>query len=164
VKVNINDSFSVLVYIYVYLILLPKLNFPLVKDNYQLASCQRLFSFFTSRSCCSLCRCRETTSLNCCQQRAYFSSPRWHMSMEPRHNYTDSVKLKKKFWENPDPVPLYSSQIPHGLTRTRIRASAVRGRRLTAWAMTRPSLHLPSFVEIAQINKNMKSNAGLSGT
>jgi hypothetical protein len=38
----------------------------------------------------------------------------------------------------PVPVPLCSLQIPHGLTWTRARASAVRGRRLTAWAMARP--------------------------
>jgi hypothetical protein len=35
------------------------------------------------------------------------------------------------------PVPLCSPQIPHGLTRARTQASAVRGQRLTAWAMTR---------------------------
>jgi hypothetical protein len=35
-------------------------------------------------------------------------------------------------------VPLCPPQIPHGLTRNRTRASAVRGRRLTAWAMARP--------------------------
>jgi hypothetical protein len=34
--------------------------------------------------------------------------------------------------ENPVPVPVCPSQIPHGLTRERTRASAVRGRRLTA--------------------------------
>jgi hypothetical protein len=37
-------------------------------------------------------------------------------------------------------VPLCPPQIPHGLTR----ASAVRGRRLTAWAMARPDLSLYS--------------------
>jgi hypothetical protein len=37
------------------------------------------------------------------------------------------------------PVPLYPPQIPHGLTRARIRASAVRGRRLTTWGMARPT-------------------------
>jgi hypothetical protein len=36
------------------------------------------------------------------------------------------------------PVPLCPPQIPHRLTRNRTRASAVRGRRLTAWAMARP--------------------------
>jgi hypothetical protein len=36
--------------------------------------------------------------------------------------------------EKPFPVPLRPPQIPHELTR----ASAVRGRRLTAWAMARP--------------------------
>jgi hypothetical protein len=40
--------------------------------------------------------------------------------------------------EKPVPVPFCSPQIPHGPTRDRTRASAVRGRQLTAWAMTRP--------------------------
>jgi hypothetical protein len=38
----------------------------------------------------------------------------------------------------PVPVPLCPPQIPHGLTQARTRASVVRGRRLTAWAMSRP--------------------------
>jgi hypothetical protein len=42
------------------------------------------------------------------------------------------------FERKPVPVPLCPPQIPHGLTRNRTRASAVRGRRLTAWAMARP--------------------------
>jgi hypothetical protein len=36
------------------------------------------------------------------------------------------------------PVPLCPSQIPHGLTQVRTLASAVRGRRVTAWTMARP--------------------------
>jgi hypothetical protein len=40
--------------------------------------------------------------------------------------------------EKPVPVPLCPPQIPHGLTRDRTRASAMGGRRLTAWAMARP--------------------------
>jgi hypothetical protein len=36
------------------------------------------------------------------------------------------------------PVPLCLPQIPHLLTRARTRASTVRGRRLTTWAMARP--------------------------
>jgi hypothetical protein len=39
--------------------------------------------------------------------------------------------------KKPVPVPLCPPQIPHGLTRDWTRASAVRGRRLTAWAMAR---------------------------
>jgi hypothetical protein len=39
--------------------------------------------------------------------------------------------------EKPVPVPLCPPQIPYGLTRNGSRASAVRGRRLTAWAMAR---------------------------
>jgi hypothetical protein len=41
--------------------------------------------------------------------------------------------------EKPVPVLLCPPQIPHGPTRDRIRVFAVRGRRLTAWAMARPS-------------------------
>jgi hypothetical protein len=40
--------------------------------------------------------------------------------------------------EKPVPVPFCPPQIPHGLARDRTQASAVRGRRLTAWAMARP--------------------------
>jgi hypothetical protein len=40
--------------------------------------------------------------------------------------------------DKPVPVPLCPPQTPDGLTRARTRASAVRGRRLTAWAMVRP--------------------------
>jgi hypothetical protein len=36
------------------------------------------------------------------------------------------------------PVPLCPPQTPHGLTRARTLASAVRDRRLTTWAMVRP--------------------------
>jgi hypothetical protein len=42
--------------------------------------------------------------------------------------------------EKPVPVLLCPPQIPHGLTRDRTRASAVRGRLLTAWDMALPSL------------------------
>jgi hypothetical protein len=41
--------------------------------------------------------------------------------------------------EKPVPVPLCPPQIPHGPTRDWTPASAVRGRRLTAWAMARPT-------------------------
>jgi hypothetical protein len=44
----------------------------------------------------------------------------------------------QEFGEKPVPVPLCLPQIPHGLTRARTRASAVRGQRLTTWAMARP--------------------------
>jgi hypothetical protein len=37
--------------------------------------------------------------------------------------------------EKPVPVPLCPPQTPHGLTRARTRVSAVRGRRLTTWAL-----------------------------
>jgi hypothetical protein len=40
--------------------------------------------------------------------------------------------------EKPAPVPLCPPQNPNGLPRARLRVSAMRGRRLTAWAMARP--------------------------
>jgi hypothetical protein len=42
--------------------------------------------------------------------------------------------------EKPVPVPLRPPEIPYRLTRARTRASAVRDRRLTIWAMARPPL------------------------
>jgi hypothetical protein len=54
--------------------------------------------------------------------------PRWYMNV---------VILRgraKELREEPVPMPLCPQQIPCGLTR----ASAVRGRRLSAWAMARP--------------------------
>ena len=47
--------------------------------------------------------------------------------------------------EKPVPVPLCPPQIPHGLSRDRTRVSAVRGQRLTSWAMARPSLKCKSL-------------------
>jgi hypothetical protein len=40
----------------------------------------------------------------------------------------------------PAPVSLWPPQIPHDLTLDRTRATAMRSRRLTAWAMPRPLL------------------------
>jgi hypothetical protein len=53
--------------------------------------------------------------------------------MEHRWNENQRTRGKK-----PVPMPLCPPQIPHGLTRDRTRASAVRGRQQTAWAMARP--------------------------
>jgi hypothetical protein len=43
---------------------------------------------------------------------------------------------KRRTRRKPVPVLLCPPQIPHELTQARTRASAVRGRRLTAWAIT----------------------------
>jgi hypothetical protein len=87
-------------------------------------------------SCCS-CRWGETMSLNCGNQRAYCSSPRWYMSMESHDAMILTGKIEE-LGEKPVPVPLCSTQISHGLTRERTLASAVRGRRLAVWAMAQP--------------------------
>jgi hypothetical protein len=56
----------------------------------------------------------------------------------------------------PVPVPLCPPQIPHELTRARTRASAVKDRRLTTWAMVaRPaaiSLTCPHFGSYATMD------------
>jgi hypothetical protein len=49
------------------------------------------------------------------------------------------TRKNRQLGEKPVPVPLCPPQTPHGLTRDRTRASAVEVRRLTAWAMARPS-------------------------
>ena len=56
-----------------------------------------------------------------------------------RWNETDRVKPKYS-GEKPVPVPLCPPQIPLGLNRNRTRASALGGRRLTAWAMAQASV------------------------
>jgi hypothetical protein len=60
------------------------------------------------------------------------------MSVEPWWNGTDgkTEELDEKLVQ----LSLCPPQIPHGLTRARTRASAVAGRRLTAWAIARHSL------------------------
>jgi hypothetical protein len=50
-------------------------------------------------------------------------------------NWQEKTKV---LGEKPVAVPLCPPQIPYGLAHDRTRASAVRGRRLTAWAMARP--------------------------
>jgi hypothetical protein len=50
--------------------------------------------------------------------------------------------IAEKLGEKSVPVPLCPQQIPRGLTRVRTLASALRSRRLCAWAMTR-ALHGP---------------------
>jgi hypothetical protein len=46
--------------------------------------------------------------------------------------------------KKPVPVPLCPPQIPRGFTRARTRASAVRGRLLTTWAMSRLEIEVTS--------------------
>jgi hypothetical protein len=58
--------------------------------------------------------------------------------------------------ENPVQVQLWPPQIPHGLIRARSRAPAVRGRRLTAWAMSRPSCTTYFFrLNILEVKKKI---------
>jgi hypothetical protein len=83
-----------------------------------------------------LCRWGETIPLNCGHQRAYCSSLMWYMSMES-HGGKILTGETEVLGEEPDPLPLCPPQITHGLTRARTLSSAMRGRRLTTWAMAR---------------------------
>jgi hypothetical protein len=58
----------------------------------------------------------------------------------PQNMVSHGVRIltgeKEEFGEKPAPVPLCPPQIPHGVIGARTRASEVRSRRLTAWAMS----------------------------
>jgi hypothetical protein len=78
-------------------------------------------TLLVSTSCCS---CRgETMSLNCDQQRAHSSSSTWYMSME---SHSVMILTGECLENNPS---------QWHFVRRLTRASAVRGRRLTAWAL-----------------------------
>jgi hypothetical protein len=77
----------------------------------------------------------------CLLTLAYYAFPRWYEFGERRWNDILTGKTEE-LGDKPVPVPLYPPQIPHGLTWARTRASAVRSRRLTTWAMARPLSHL----------------------
>jgi hypothetical protein len=73
--------------------------------------------------------------------------PMWYTSTE-NHGGMILTGETRRTRRKPVPVPLRTLQIPHGLTRLRTRASAVRGRWLTAWAMARPILNLVSWFPV----------------
>jgi hypothetical protein len=67
-----------------------------------------------------------------------------HIIVHPPDNiwerrWNDIDRENRRTGETPVPVPFCPPQIPHGLIRARTRDSVVRGRRLTAWGMARPS-------------------------
>jgi hypothetical protein len=61
---------------------------------------------------------------------------RWWMW---RSRWNGNWQGKRKYSEKTCPVPLSPPQIPHDMTWAGTRAAAVGSRRLTAWAMARPS-------------------------
>jgi hypothetical protein len=111
------------------------------KKNYTLqVSNSTLYQYTTCpyfESCC--CSCRWGESQNCGHQWTYCSSPIWY---EHKVSWWNAVKREnRKPRRKPVPVPLCPRQIPHGVTKARTCASAVTGRRLTAWATTRRKDH-----------------------
>jgi hypothetical protein len=57
--------------------------------------------------------------------------------------------------ENRVSVPLFPPQIPHGPTRDQTRASAVRGRRQTTWAMARPFFTFSIWYSLIMRDQNL---------
>jgi hypothetical protein len=74
------------------------------------------------------------------------------MSLESDGGMIYWLGKTEELGEKPVPLSLCPPQIPHGLTRARTRVSAVRGRRLTTWAMARPSQTLPFNTEKICVN------------
>jgi hypothetical protein len=68
------------------------------------------------------------------------------------HQWNEIDRGNWQVGEKPVPVPLCPPQTPHGLTRVRTRASVVRGRRLTAWAMARPTVGVYTDIHIKGID------------
>jgi hypothetical protein len=118
----------------------------------------RNFKFRKSRTACSWTHCLPALSFVCCYRRvpvadATDAPQPWRLTVQ-LYEEDEEVSLLFHFngapvewnWqgktevlgEKPVPVPLCPPQIPQGPTRDPTRASAVRGRRLTAWAMARP--------------------------
>jgi hypothetical protein len=75
-------------------------------------------------------------------QAGLFLSSRW-MRIEI-HSGMIFTGIIEELGEKPVPIPLCPPQIPHGLTWTRTRVSALRGGRLTAWAKARPNTFIIS--------------------
>jgi hypothetical protein len=76
-------------------------------------------------------------SLNCGHQRAFRSSPRWYMSMD-RHGGIILTGKNRITRRKLCPIVTLSTTNPKWIDPNRTWASAVRDRRLTAWAMVRP--------------------------
>jgi hypothetical protein len=88
-----------------------------------------------SCSSCS-CRCGETMSQNCRNNGRIFHLPGDVWVWRDLVELYWQKKTKELRWK-PVPVSLYPPHIPYKQTRTRTRFSAVRGRRLTTWAIAR---------------------------
>jgi hypothetical protein len=81
------------------------------------------------------------------------------------HEWNEIDRGKPKYsGGKPVPVPLCPPPIPHGLTRDRTRASAVKGLRLTAWAMARPFtgvlLKTDVLWDVSSVDYSMDCSAG----
>jgi hypothetical protein len=60
-------------------------------------------------------------------------------------------------WRKPVPLPFRPPHMPHDPTWARTRAAVVGSRRLTAWAMARPSIDITKLLKELQILSSMYS-------
>jgi hypothetical protein len=103
--------------------------------------------------CCCLCRWGETMSLICDHQLhpqviCEYEEPRW--------NYIDRVKTK-----NSEKNQSQCHFVSRGLTRERIRTSAVTDRRLTAWAIALPGMECYIHAPICLLCSEFKHGSHL---
>lgn len=106
---------------------------------------------------------RWSKTINCGHQQVYCSPPddiRYVWECRATVEWYWQRKAEK-FRERREPVPLCPPQIQNGLNRARIRASAIRGRRLTAWDIAQPCqipYYLPYRPIIIQCNLMLNSH------
>jgi hypothetical protein len=64
-----------------------------------------------------------------------------------KNEWMEYKALVEKYWQRKKPVPvlLCPSQIPHILARNWTQASAVTGRKLTAWSMAWPKIQFSTY-------------------
>jgi hypothetical protein len=102
----------------------------------------------------NFCDGKWEVALSLCGTAAYCPSPRWYMC---EYGATVGWYWQGKtegFGEKRVPVPICPSQIPDGLPWERVHASAVRSRRLTAWATARP----PTAVTPCELLLNVRKD------
>jgi hypothetical protein len=99
---------------------------------------------YPSSCSCSSCQCGEAMSLNCGHQQVYCFIPQViYKYGEPWWNGIE--RNTEELGGKPVSMPLCLPQIPRGLTWMQTRASMVRGRQPTAWAMVWPFYILHSY-------------------
>jgi hypothetical protein len=98
------------------------------------------FIWSTGTELLLLLRWGETMSLWNWVSNEPFTHPPDDIWVNMEQRWNDNGRKTEGLREKPVPVSLCPPQIPPGLIWPRTRASTVRSRRLTAWAMARPEV------------------------